>query len=136
VKRVFVDTLYWVAITRPGDQWAEAALAARAKLDQVRLVTTDEVLTEFVNALSDYGDWLRQVSVRAVRAVLADPTTTVLPQSRETFLRGIDLHEARLDKAYSLTDCISMAAMRELGIRDILTHDHHFEQEGFIVLIR
>ena len=39
------------------------------------------------------------------------------------------------DKGYSLTDCISMHAMRELGVGDILTHDDHFRQEGFTVLL-
>lgn len=28
-----------------------------------------------------------------------------------------------------------MNAMEAEGIRDILTHDHHFQQEGFNVLI-
>lgn len=37
-------------------------------------------------------------------------------------------------KAYSLTDCISMEAMRQEGITDILTHDNHFTQEGFTIL--
>jgi predicted nucleic acid-binding protein len=40
-----------------------------------------------------------------------------------------------LDKAYSLTDCISMNAMRERGLTDILTNDHHFTQEGFHILL-
>jgi len=45
------------------------------------------------------------------------------------------LYEARLDKEYSLTDCISMAAMRQEGIIEILTRDGHFTQEGFIILL-
>jgi len=30
---------------------------------------------------------------------------------------------------------MSMNTMRELGIPDVLTHDHHFTQEGFNVLL-
>ncbi len=41
----------------------------------------------------------------------------------------------RPDKGYSLTDCMSMIACRDLGITDVLTHDRHFAQEGFAVLL-
>ena len=41
----------------------------------------------------------------------------------------------RPDKGYSLVDCISMGTMKKLGIRQVLTNDHHFEQEGFAILI-
>jgi len=40
----------------------------------------------------------------------------------------------RLDKGYSLTDCRSMAALRALGVSEVLTNDHHFTQEGFTIL--
>jgi predicted nucleic acid-binding protein len=40
------------------------------------------------------------------------------------------------DKGYSLTDCFSMSVMRERGMDEILTADHHFEQEGLIALLR
>ena len=52
------------------------------------------------------------------------------------FLRGLELYERRADKAYSLVDCISMNSMRDEGITEILTSDHHFAQEGYTVLLR
>jgi predicted nucleic acid-binding protein len=59
----------------------------------------------------------------------------VIEQSRRSFLLGLDLYEARPDKQYSLTDCISMATMRQEGITEVLTHDAHFTQEGFHILL-
>jgi predicted nucleic acid-binding protein len=41
------------------------------------------------------------------------------------------LYEALPDKGYSLTDCISMEAMRRDGITDILTRDSHFRTGRF-----
>ena len=67
--------------------------------------------------------------------ILTDEDVTVLPQTRQTFLEGLALYENRLDKGYSLTDCISMNACRTEGITEVLTNDHHFAQEGFVVLI-
>lgn len=46
MKDVFADSLYWIAIVKPGDPWAGAAAKARAQLGPVRIVTTDEVLTD------------------------------------------------------------------------------------------
>jgi len=50
-------------------------------------------------------------------------------------MAGLTLYKARPDTGYSLTDCISMHVMRERSISDILTHDEHFRQEGFTVLL-
>jgi predicted nucleic acid-binding protein len=47
---------------------------------------------------------------------------------------GLKLYQQRLDKGYSLTDCISMNTMRKSGITEVLTHDLHFTQEGFIIV--
>ena len=99
------------------------------------LLTTDEVLTEFLTALSKGGENLRRQAARMVRAILANPNVKVLPQSRDSFLRGVDLYEQRLDKEYSLTDCISMNAMKSESVAEVLTNDQHFRQEGFEVLI-
>ena len=50
------------------------------------------------------------------------------------FSDALSLYERRPDKGYSLTDCRSMLLMRQRGLTDILTHDHHFTQEGFTIL--
>ncbi len=68
--------------------------------------------------------------------ILQDPGIRVIPQSRATFLAGLDLYRARPDKGYSLIDCISMHTMRREGLTDVLTNDRHFEQEGFRALFR
>ncbi len=60
----------------------------------------------------------------------------VVPQSRESFVGGLELYRARPDKWYSLVDCISMRTMRREGLTDVLTNDRHFEQEGFRALFR
>ncbi|MEH2285259.1 MAG: hypothetical protein V7K90_28760 [Nostoc sp.] len=38
---------------------------------------------------------------------------------------------ARQDKSYSLCDAVSFVLMRQRGVTEALTTDHHFEQEGF-----
>jgi len=101
----------------------------------VRIVTTDEVLTE-VLAFCSSDEGLRSDAAKIVRGILAGPAVRVIPQSHEGFLRGLNLYEARPDKGYSLTDCISMETMRQDGLTHVLTNDRHFEQEGFNALFR
>jgi uncharacterized protein len=133
---VFADTHYWIAVTVPGDSWAEAAKKARSKIKNAVLLTTDEVLAEYATALSSYGPTLRHQAVRAIKEIMKNPNVRVIPQTRDSFLKGLQLYEQRPDKEYSLVDCISMNAMTAENIRSVLTNDHHFEQEGFIVLIK
>jgi predicted nucleic acid-binding protein len=59
----------------------------------------------------------------------------IVPQSHDTFTAGLARYKARPDKGYSLTDCISMNVMTERDIREILTNDDHFTQEGFKMLL-
>jgi predicted nucleic acid-binding protein len=136
MRVVFVDSVYWIAIVRPGDPWRDAAQNARDSLGAVEMVTTDQVLFEFLNALSRGGRRLRKRGAEMVRAILQDRTVSVVPQTRDLFLRGVERYEQRLDKEYSLTDCVSMNVMEARGITDALTNDHHFAQEGFRVLMR
>jgi len=130
MKSVFADTLYWVAIARPNDSWRQAAEQARQSLGEVQLVTTDEVLSEFLTAMSHGGGEVRRRAVETVRQIQASPDVTVIAQSRDTFLAAIDRYAAREDKQYSLTDCSSMNAMQASGIREVLTNDHHFRSRG------
>ena len=76
------------------------------------------------------------MAVELIQAMRGDPSVLVLPPSRDLFDRGLERYANRPNKGYSLTDCISMVVMEEEGIREILTNDHHFEQEGFTILIR
>ena len=136
MKSVFADSLYWIAIARPRDPWSAAARKAKAELGDARIITTDEVLSEFLTALCGGCPKLRQQAASIVREIISNPMVKVIPQSRDSFLGGLKFYELRGDKEYSLIDCISMNAMRSESIDEILTNDHHFEQEGFALLIR
>lgn len=135
MKTVFADAAYWIAMANPKDQWHNAARRARAELGDALLVTTDETLTEFLTALSKRGSNLRDRSARTVRAIIANPNVKVIPQTRDSFSKGLERYEQRNDKSYSLQDCIIMNAMEAETITDILTSDRHFQQEGFTILM-
>lgn len=136
MKVVFADTLYWVAIIKPRDQWADAAHKAKDSLGNAILITTDEILTEFLNILARGGPQLREQAGKMVSAIMDNPNVRVIPQTRDSFLKGLSLYGQRADKGYSMTDCISMHTMSSESVTEVLTNDHHFGQEGFTVLIK
>ena len=135
MTKVFADTFYWVALANRDDSSYAAASAVDASLAGVLVYTTDEVLVEFMTFYSA-DPWLRRRAATTVRRLLTNPKIRVIPQSRESFLAGLDLYQSRPDKGYSLTDCIAMQTMRREGITEALTNDRHFEQEGFRALFR
>ena len=132
-RAVFADTFYWIAIFNERDTRHKDAIAfSQANIDKI-IITTDEVLTEFLAYFS--GDLEARIgAAEVVRDILEDATVRVVEQSRESFLKGLELYKARPDKGYSLTDCISMNTMRTEGVVDVLTNDVHFTQEGFRAL--
>jgi predicted nucleic acid-binding protein len=134
MRRVFADSLYWIAVSYVRDQWHERAIEANQMLKGAEIVTTEEVLTEFLAAFR-YNPALWLAATSAVERNGANLGIVVRPQSHKSFLEGVAFYKARPDKQYSLTDCISMETMRQEGITEVLTHDSHFAQEGFVVLL-
>ena len=49
--------------------------------------------------------------------------------------KAFALFEARTDKEWGMTDCISFTVMQERGLLDALTSDDHFRQAGFRALL-
>lgn len=134
MRKVFADTSYWVAILWLEDQWRDAAKAASENVRTSEIVTTETVLIEVLNYFSEFRADIKERIVISVEAILKDEDILVLLHNHEDFLKALELYKSRLDKGYSLTDCVSMNAMPELGIIEALTNDQHFEQEGFTKL--
>ncbi len=133
MRKVFADSFYWIALINPRDQWRPRALEASRELGSFSIVTTDEILTETLNYFAESGKHFR--GIVWLEKILLDQSIEIIEASHDHFLDGFELYGKRLDKGYSQTDCISMNICRERKITDILTHDDHFEQEGFRVLL-
>jgi len=134
VNEVFADAFYWIALTDRRDARHEEAIETSRALRGTRLVSTEEVLVEYLAYCR--GIRLRERAAQTVRFVLGSSAVRVVPQSHESFLAGLDLYAERSDKSYSLVDCISLETMRRERLSEALTNDHHFEQEGFRALFR
>lgn len=131
MKTVFADAFYYIALISPDDDAHAAAREWTGSFDG-NMVTTTWVLTEVADGVSRSTD--RQATADFLHAVLSDPNVTTIEPSLELFLAGLLLYGKRLDKEWSLTDCISFVVMQREQLFEALTADHHFQQAGFAVL--
>lgn len=135
MRTVFADTGYWSALLNPRDHLHAKAMAVSRALGEVRIVTTEMVLTELL-AMLGRNEALRTLAHRTVQSILDDPNVEVVPQTSLQFRQALDLYGQRPDKAWSLTDCASFELMDARGITEALAHDEHFTQAGFVPLLR
>jgi predicted nucleic acid-binding protein len=84
----FLDTVHVLALLNPRDaRHARAVSASSATPD--RLVTTEAVLTEIADALSEPAH--RSWGLQAIDDLRADPNVTCVPVEAKLFGRGLDL---------------------------------------------
>ena len=98
------------------------------------VVTTSWVLVELADCMRLPHE--REVTARFIAALRQALQTVVVPVSEAALWRGFELYRGRTDKEWSLTDCISFVVMKEQGLTQALTGDHHFEQAGFTALLK
>ncbi len=67
MERVFADTGYWIALLNPRDDLHQKASATALDYSPNQIVTSEMVLTEFLNSFSDYGPRLRQAGGKGRR---------------------------------------------------------------------
>ena len=134
MKTVFADSFYFFALLNPRDA-AHAKAVAFTQTYTGRIVTTGWVLTELADG------WARPVSWRSVFTQLladlrANANITIEACTDQLLDEGISFYAQRPDKEWSLTDCISFVVMHRVRLTEALTGDHHFEQAGFVALLK
>jgi predicted nucleic acid-binding protein len=135
MKQIFADTFYWIALLNPKDDWHQVALNYANSCISDQLITTDGIIDEVLNYAASRGSLMRQKALLMCTKMLQEPTIQVISYTSELRQLGLHLYGQRSDKGYSLTDCISMVIMRQMGITEVLTHDKHFTQESFSILL-
>ena len=132
MKPVFADTSFYAACLMPRD--AHNAVAVRhSENSRSTILTTEFVIIELVNFFSKTNG--RAIVADFIKSLRNDPDTIIVLASSELVRQGFELFLRRLDKEWSLTDCISFVVMDKHGVTEALTSDGHFEQAGFVKLL-
>jgi predicted nucleic acid-binding protein len=131
---LFADSFYFFALLNPNDAAHGKASAFTASYTG-KVLTTCWVLTELADGCARPSH-RRKLCSEFLSDLRANPNVRVEPCSESLLHDGIALYSQRPDKEWSLTDCISFSVMEREGITEALTGDHHFEQAGFVALLK
>jgi uncharacterized protein len=92
MTEVFADTFYWVAFTNIRDTAHDGARAFMRTAPPRLILTTEEVLTEYLNYFAVWGPELRHTVTTNIHHMRASRTVRIVPQSMESFQAGLMLY--------------------------------------------
>jgi len=133
--KVFADTYFWVAFLDDADPAHDLAVRLYQQFPPQQMLTSEVVLQETLTFFAAQGSYYRQqAALLALRSVLS-ADLRVASLSTSDFIEVVKFYGSRLDKEYSFADCHSIILMMQYRIRKVLSHDHHFTQAGFEILM-
>jgi uncharacterized protein len=138
MSNLFVDTSGWgnlLDLSQPFHRQA-TTLYRLARQRQRKVITTNYILTELVALLTSPLRMPRPQIIAFIQSLKTSPYIDILHIGPETDTQSWQLLANREDKNWSLIDCSSFIIMQQNNIAESLTNDHHFEQAGFIRLLK
>jgi predicted nucleic acid-binding protein len=135
---VFVDTSGWASgFVHSQPFYPQASDLIRGwRQSGTLIVTTNYVLAELVSLFTRPIRLPRSRQVEVIGSLRSVAWIEIVHVDRTLDDEAWSLLKARLDKEWSLVDCASFVLMQRRGITEALTTDHHFEQAGFVRLLR
>lgn len=138
MNEIFADTAGWGHLLDSAQDYHSLAseIYRSARLRGCRFITTSYVIVELAALLHSPLHVPRPMSVDLLTRLKTSPWVEIIHVDAGLDEQGWQLFSQRLDKSWSLVDCVSFIVMRQYGISEALTTDHHFEQAGFLPLLK
>lgn len=137
-NKVFIDTSGWAELFIATESYHQQAKEwfTKTRKQNIELVTSNYVVAELVALLNSPLRVPRYQLFQYVDAVKTASYVDIIyiDTARET--AAWSLLKSRSDKTWSLVDATSFIIMQQLGLQEALTTDHHFEQAGFVRLLK
>ncbi|NJM49288.1 MAG: type II toxin-antitoxin system VapC family toxin [Alkalinema sp. RU_4_3] len=135
---LFIDTSGWASIFIPTEMHHPiAAQHFRQAIEtHTAIITTNYVITELVALLNSPHRLPRSRIFNHINIVRQNASITRIQIDPTLDQTAWELCQQRPDKPWSLVDCSSFVIMQQMNIQQALTTDHHFEQAGFIRLLK
>jgi predicted nucleic acid-binding protein len=138
MSELFADTSGWGSLFDPTQPFHTLAanIYRTARLQGRKVVTTNYILAELVALLTSPLRIARPRVVALLDGLKLSPFVEVVHMDLALDREAWNLLRSRLDKEWSLVDCASLVLMKQRSIVEALTADHHFEQAGFVRLLK
>jgi uncharacterized protein len=135
---LFADTSGWGNLVDPRQPFHALAKAIYydARRQNRRVVTTSYILAELIALMSSPLRIPRATTIAFVESLKTSPYVEIVSVDYALDEQAWQLLKQRPDKEWSLVDCASFVLMKQRRLNEALTTDHHFEQAGFIRLLK
>ncbi len=135
---LFADTSGWASLADPAEPFHALAMVVyrTSRLQSRRVFTTNYAIVELEALLTNHVGLSRPRVISFIEGIEVSPFVTIVHVDEALHRDAWRLLRARHDKEWSVTDCVSFLLMRRRRITEALTSDHHFEQAGFIQLLK
>ncbi|XWK90006.1 MAG: PIN domain-containing protein [Phormidium sp.] len=137
-NKVFIDTSGWAELFVASESYHQQAKEwfVKSRKQQLEMVTSNYVVAELVALLNSPLRVPRYQLFEYVDAVKTASYVNIIYIDSTIEAAAWSLLKSRADKTWSLVDATSFIIMQQLGLQEALTTDHHFEQAGFIRLLK
>ena len=138
MAEIFADTSGWGHLIDKSQKYhlLAGSIYRKAREQKHRFVTTNYILSELVALLSSPLHIPRSNAIAFIESLKTSPYVEIIHIDTLLDHEAWRLLVQRQDKAWSLVDCSSFVVMQKRNILEALTTDHHFEQAGFIKLLK
>jgi len=136
MEAIFMDSFAWIAAINKSDNYHEICLSILEELlnNQAKLITTNYVLVETINALSKVE--YRKTAIEFIDKLEKSPSVQIIRITDEIYNNAWTFYKQRMDKDWGITDCTSFEVMRAFNVKKAFTNDKHFEQAGYSLLVK
>ena len=131
---LFVDTGAWYALADKSDQYHAQAVEVYPQLLNSfhHLTTTNLVISEtYILIRRAIG---HQPAIGFLKSIAASPRITKIYSDSVFEDAAEDILQKYYDQDFSYTDAVSFAVMRQYGITQAFTFDHHFLTAGYALI--
>jgi predicted nucleic acid-binding protein len=134
----FVDTSGWAAFfdRRQSFHFRAKQLLQSAWVRSQNVVSSNYVLAELTGLLTSPMRVAKPVQVQYLQIIRQHPRVVVVHIDPALDAAAWNLWQARPDKDWTVVDCASFIVMQQQRLTEALSTDHHFEQAGFVRLLK
>lgn len=134
-RQIFLDTsgIYSLLDKQDVNNKKTTEILKNCRTNKVTFVISDYIIDELFTLLSAKG--LRHLCEDVSKLLNKTKAVKIEFVNEEVFHKAKDNFLKFKDKRYSFTDCVSFVQMKNLGLKEVLSSDKHFDQAGFKSLL-
>ena len=132
MKTILVDSSFLLAMVDGDDTRHPEAIDLLKGLGKVTLLVTSHIFDEAMTLIKVRLS--TEAAIRTGRQLRLSTLFRLIHITEGDDEAAWEIFSQYTDKEWSYTDCSCLAVMRKLGITEILSFDHHFDQMGMVRL--